>query len=88
MKKYLIGLIFLFAFFLFGFDAEAQCAMCRSSLESNVSDGEVGVSTQLNLGILYLLAAPYLLFFLMAFFWYRTSKRNGKRISLQGYLKN
>lgn len=76
MKKILISALLLFIFFLNGTILEAQCAMCRSTLESNVSVGETGVSTYLNFGILYLLAAPYVLFSVIAFFWYRSSKQS------------
>lgn len=39
------------------FDTFAQCAMCRATVESN--EGKVGEG--LNLGILYLMAVPYIL---------------------------
>ena len=39
----------------------AQCAMCRSTLENNVSNGDVGIAAKLNFGILYLFLTPYLL---------------------------
>ena len=56
----------------------AQCAMCRTTLENNVSNGDIGIAAGINFGILYLFAAPYLIISLIAFFWYRTSK-NAKR---------
>lgn len=88
MKKYLYTLLLSFVFMLYTTAAQAQCAMCRASLESNVSDGNVAsISAQLNLGIIYLFVTPYLLFGLMAFLWYRTSKKNGKRFNPQSYFK-
>ncbi len=88
MKKYLI-LFFLSLILVFQHSAvQAQCAMCRSSLESNVSTGEVAVSAKLNLGIIYLFVTPYLLFSLMAFFWYRTSRKNGKSFNPAKYFKS
>lgn len=59
-------------------DAYAQCAMCRTTLENNVSNGDIGIAAGINFGILYLFAAPYVIISLIAFFWYRTSK-NAKR---------
>lgn len=59
----------------------AQCAMCRASIESNVSDGDTSVGAGLNMGILYLFVAPYLLMMVIGFFWYRSAKRK-KTISL------
>lgn len=76
----LIGLHTLYLL-LFSTAVQAQCAMCRASLESNVSDGEVSVSAKLNMGIIYLFVMPYLLFSLIAFLWYRASKKNRKKKS-------
>ncbi|WP_158858442.1 hypothetical protein [Lunatibacter salilacus] len=59
----------------------AQCAMCRAGIESNVSDGDTSVGAGLNMGILYLFVAPYLLMMVIGFFWYRSAKRK-KRLSL------
>lgn len=59
----------------------AQCAMCRASIESNVSDGDTSVGAGLNMGILYLFVAPYLLMMVIGFFWYRSAKRK-KTLSL------
>ncbi len=57
--------------------ALAQCAMCRATLETNVSNGsETVLAANLNFGILYLFAAPYLTLAAVAFFWYRQSRRN------------
>jgi hypothetical protein len=69
-------------------DAEAQCAMCRMTVENNVSSGESSIGAGLNKGILYLLGMPYLIFAVIAFFWYRHSrKENEKRIQATGYYR-
>jgi hypothetical protein len=65
-------------FLLIELESNAQCAMCRTTLENNVSNGDIGIAAGINFGILYLFAAPYLIISLIAFFWYRTSK-NAKR---------
>lgn len=57
--------------------ASAQCAMCRATLENNVSNGNIGIAAGINQGILYLFFAPYLAVAVIAFFWYRNSKLNG-----------
>lgn len=57
-------------------NAAAQCAMCRMQVQNNVSHGETSVASGLNFGILYLFAMPYLAFMIIAFFWYRASKKN------------
>ncbi len=73
MKK-IIVLFFLFLVCLNG--VSAQCAMCKATLENNISNGNIGIAAGINLGILYLFVAPYLAIATLAFFWYRTSKRN------------
>ena len=57
--------------------ALAQCAMCRATLETNVSNGsETVLSANLNFGILYLFAAPYVIIAAVGIFWYRRSRNN------------
>ncbi|HNP08044.1 MAG TPA: hypothetical protein PKN99_10480 [Cyclobacteriaceae bacterium] len=59
--------------------AYAQCAMCRATLENNVSNGEPGIAAGINFGILYLFFAPYLAVGVVAFFWYKTTKSNARK---------
>jgi len=56
-------------------DTFAQCAMCRGSVESTMSNGRNMVATGLNTGILYLLATPYLLVGVIAYLWIRNSRK-------------
>ena len=56
-------------------DAVAQCAMCRTTVESTISNGRSNIATGLNTGILYLLAAPYLIVAAIAILWFRQSKQ-------------
>jgi len=56
-------------------DAVAQCAMCRTTIESSISTGRTNIATGLNTGILYLLSAPYLIVGAIAFLWFRQSKQ-------------
>jgi hypothetical protein len=75
--------IIYFIIFLLGSaatEAVAQCAMCRATLENNVSNGDVGIAAGINFGILYLFAAPYLAICVIGFLWYRTSKRNASKL--------
>lgn len=62
--------------------AMAQCAMCRATLENNVSNGNIGIAAGINFGILYLFFAPYLAVAVIGYLWYRTSKTN-ERTKLQ-----
>jgi hypothetical protein len=54
----------------------AQCAMCRTQLENNVSNGDPGIAAGINTGILYLLSMPYLSILVIGYFWYKSSKKN------------
>ncbi|MCX2742572.1 hypothetical protein OO013_01775 [Mangrovivirga sp. M17] len=62
--------------FLYSFLAKAQCSMCAATLETNVSEDGGSLASNLNTGILYLFLTPYVAIGIIAFFWYRTSKRN------------
>ena len=53
--------------------AYAQCAMCKSVVESNI-DGGSAIGSGLNDGILYLMAMPYLALVIIAFAWMRYNK--------------
>ena len=55
--------------------AYAQCAMCKSVVESNI-DGGSTIGSGLNDGILYLMAMPYLALVIVAFAWMRYNNRH------------
>ena len=74
MSKYLV-IFLMIGFVLIGIDADAQCAMCRTTIESTISNGRSNIATGLNTGILYLLTAPYLAVAVIAFLWFRQSKK-------------
>lgn len=64
--------------------AGAQCAMCRSTLENNFSNGNPGIGAGINTGILYLLVLPYLAVFVLGYFWFKSS-RNAKQELSNGH---
>jgi len=68
-------LLFVVLLLLTQVDAIAQCAMCRTTVESSISNGRSNIATGLNTGILYLLSAPYLIVGAIAFLWFRQSKQ-------------
>jgi hypothetical protein len=81
MKKFII---FIFSLLVsLSYTANAQCAMCRATVENSISSGESTIGAGLNSGILYLLSAPYLLFIVLGYFWYRTSKANRQKKIVQ-----
>ncbi|MCF6361520.1 MAG: hypothetical protein L3J29_12260 [Cyclobacteriaceae bacterium] len=54
----------------------AQCAMCRATLETNVSNGsQEQFASTLNFGIMYLFVAPYLLVAIVGYIWYKQSRK-------------
>jgi len=71
-------LVFVSAWFLAictSTTAMAQCAMCRSTVVSNVSNGEqLELAASLNTGIVYLFVMPYLLAAVIGFLWYKSAK--------------
>ena len=58
----------------------AQCAMCRSTLENNYSNGDPGIAAGINTGILYLLSMPYLAVLVIGYLWYKSSKHAQKEL--------
>jgi hypothetical protein len=48
----------------------AQCAMCRTSVESDLAHGG-SIGLGLNTGILYLMAIPYLILMTGAYFFFK-----------------
>ncbi|MBS1977721.1 MAG: hypothetical protein JST46_10145 [Bacteroidetes bacterium] len=80
MKKWLS----LIALLGIAFTSQAQCAMCRATLENNFSNGDIGIAAGINAGILYLFFAPYLAVGVIGFLWYRTSKGNEQKRIFQG----
>ncbi|SDK39433.1 hypothetical protein SAMN05421823_102629 [Catalinimonas alkaloidigena] len=79
MKRYIsLSVVSLFLLLTSTF-ANAQCAMCVATVESNVSSGDSLVGAGLNAGILYLMGVPYLIFAVIGYSWYRSSRRDAKR---------
>jgi len=63
-------------------DLFAQCAMCRATLENNVSNGDIGYAARVNFGIIYLFVLPYLLVFTLGVLWYIKSRKNKEKTIL------
>jgi hypothetical protein len=71
MKAFTISICFLL---LSVVSVSAQCAMCRSTLENNFSNGTPGIGSGINIGILYLLVLPYLAVMTLGYFWFKASR--------------
>ena len=77
MKRFIRTILTLILLLGTSIASYAQCAMCRATLETNVSNGsETVLAAQLNLGILYLFFSPYLVIAAVGFFWYRSSRKS------------
>jgi len=63
-------LIISLLFFLSNTCTFAQCAMCRTSVESDLSNGG-SIAKGLNHGILYLMAIPYVILMTGAYFFFK-----------------
>ena len=46
-------ILFTITFSLLPFFVEAQCAMCRATVETSMADGNVTIAAGLNMGIFY-----------------------------------
>ncbi|WP_192346694.1 hypothetical protein [Algoriphagus sp. Y33] len=79
-KAFKIGFL-TFLSFVFHTACFAQCAMCRASVENNVSNGDTSIGAGLNLGIMYLFVMPYLIAMVLGFFWYRNAKKRKAKIA-------
>lgn len=71
MKK--LGILFLLVM-LTSMHSIAQCAMCRTTLENNLSNGDPSMAEGINIAILYLLAMPYLAVMVLGYLWYKSRK--------------
>ena len=77
-KFQMLKIFFGFYFLFFGIFTNAQCAMCRASLESsdNVKQAEA-----VNDGIVFLMVIPYILVAIVSFGVYRIMKSKKNTIS-------
>ena len=72
-KTVFIFLLSLVVFTLMSVDANAQCAMCKASIES--SDKMKAYTEGINKGILYMAAVPYIMIGAVAYIWYKSYRK-------------
>ncbi|MEQ8908965.1 MAG: hypothetical protein RIC95_07220 [Vicingaceae bacterium] len=70
-KRFLISFVLFGVLLLTQVDVEAQCAMCKAVLESNMQSGEEAVGKGINNGIMYIMFVPYILLGAAGFFMYK-----------------
>lgn len=77
MKKTLTALLPLFfaLLMLAPRPSLAQCTLCKTNVEASRSEKDGYDISGLNKGILYMMAAPYVMGGLVGFFWYRNTRR-------------
>lgn len=68
-------------------ELSAQCPMCKIAAESNLKNGG-SQGKGLNLGILYMLATPYLLIGGIGLFWWKNRKKDRKSGETAELLQN
>ena len=83
MKKKKTLLFTVMAFLLVQVNSFAQCAMCRASVENNVSNGDTSIGSGLNTGILFLFVMPYLIATVIGILWYRAAKKRKSKLALR-----
>jgi hypothetical protein len=60
-KKTAILIFFFVLIFIFPGQLDAQCAMCKQAAASSMDNDPRSMARNLNAGILYLMAVPYLM---------------------------
>jgi hypothetical protein len=84
MKKGFKILLFVIAFGLvIGLNqaVKAQCAICAANVASNTKNGG-NAADGLNHGIMYLMAAPYLVVAILAYVWYKKYRKKDVDINM------
>lgn len=74
----MLSSLLLLVLIVLSIDAEAQCAMCKAVLESNMDSGEKAVGKGINGGIIYIMFIPYLLLAVAGYFTYKHYKKTNK----------
>ncbi len=81
IRNQVLFAVFAFSILLFSADANAQCAMCRSQVESSIEGQGKVVGRGLNDGILYLMTIPYLVLGGFGYMVYRNWKGGQQKVS-------
>jgi hypothetical protein len=77
MKKTLFSISLIIIFLSITNQLDAQCAMCKAVVESNIEGGGgKTVGKGLNDGILYLMTIPYFIIGALAYMFYKNWKGN------------
>lgn len=69
-KRVISYCVLLVLLFVSNASIYAQCAMCKTSVESDLNNGG-SIGKELNTGILYLMTLPYIILMLGAYFFFK-----------------
>lgn len=69
-KRIISYCVLLVSLFISNASTYAQCAMCKTSVESDLNNGG-SIGKELNTGILYLMTLPYIILMLGAYFFFK-----------------
>ncbi len=75
---YLKKIVLILTFILIQVSANAQCAMCKAVLESNMENGGTAAAG-INDGIIYLMFIPYILIGTVGYFIYKNYKKTSNQ---------
>ena len=82
MKRWVAITVLMAYSALYSLSLQAQCPMCKTSLESSRKGEKVvkpKVGNGINQGILYLLATPYILVGAVGIFWWKNYKKSARK---------
>ena len=77
-KAFLYLAILVLVLLAFSTDANAQCAMCKAVLESNMQSGEDAMGKGINGGIIYIMFVPYIIIAVAGYFTYKHIKKSNQ----------
>ena len=80
--KIIVILLILVSPLMLTSNAQAQCAMCTATVESNLKSGGT-TGSGLNSGIMYLLAVPYLAMAAIGVLWYKKYRKKNVAINIK-----
>ncbi|KUG06832.1 hypothetical protein [Solirubrum puertoriconensis] len=82
MKKMLVAVLPILFVMLIGLAPQAsyaQCTLCKNNVEAARTEKDGYDISGLNKGILYMMAAPYVMGGIVGFFWYRNVRRKRRQ---------
>lgn len=88
MKAVIYHIKYTFAFLLLlwlsGQDLLAQCSQCKAAAATEGEDGTLLFGNKINTGVLYLLALPVFLPFIVGTVWYLAARKRRREQGLEG----